>query len=979
MLRASYLLSTAALAIAVSFGGANAQDQATSDGVAHPFRGDIDPFRGDINPFRGDINPFSGDINPMRGDINPFRGDIDPFYGDVSPFWGDINPFWGDINPFRGDIDPFWGDINPFYGDINPNAGDIHPFTDASIIGDYWQNAGPLWGDINTAWAAAGDDDDQLQQISQQLTVMFNDARLVWDPAVTMRTGQSFDAAFLNPLLAEYGIDLNDDDSLEEIDAYARSAFFLDFYDGLMTYSGMDLVDHWMPAVNWSPAITQDQGEGHDAIVGLLDTRISSSDDNIAYLVNVGGYQNTSHDHGAAVASLIAARHDGEGVMGIAPRATVLAYNPFDASGTASLADVTTGVQTLSALGANVVNMSLGFPGYVFNQQMADIFTDASMRPYDDNTVFVIAAGNDGVTQMSDVNWTPGADGDNLIFVGSVDPTNTISFFSNQPGEACLLVNSVCNEADKLKYRFVVAPGELLLTSDNNGGTARVSGTSFAAPLVTGAISLIHDRWPWLQERADVTTRIVLETAQDLGDPGVDSVYGWGLLDVEAAQSPLNFDNLFIYKPTAHGSYTSLSSSTLRDMILTPGQLNLWESEGASIVAIEQIDGTHRDFRIPLSTLLHGDSGTFNGQTEQYQRHVQDRLIEWANGSSGLMASFDAPVAQQFGWSLSFAAAPVSRFTPVAQRNQPYEAQWRLQSKDGRTIVLGGDGAGALSFMSGKNFDHYTDYDPDLGGVNPFLGMAAGGAYANAATMLTPKLQVGLGFAQVENRDAYVEPNSGELIDLLPTIESYQAQAVTMNVVYAAAKSVTLNASMTRLDEGASLLGAQGAGAFAFSDGAATNSLTLGATVDVDQNFSVSASATSGVTTANSGLDQSIGVADGGLVSTAFQITGAAKHVFRKNDSLRMTFAQPLHVESGALEYQSIQVVDRATGELGLASEFWSLGDGSRRLVAEGQYAVPVMEGRAEASLYGRTDVGDVDIGGVYDTYAGGVRFKFAF
>jgi hypothetical protein len=494
MLRTSYLLSTAAIAVVVSLGDATAQDAIPSDGAVHPFRGDIDPFRGDIDPFRGDIDPFGGDINPNAGDINPFRGDIDPFYGDISPFWGDINPFWGDINPFRGDIDPFWGDINPFYGDINPNSGDINPFTDTSVIGDYWLNTGPLWGDINTAWSAAGSDDDQLELVSEQLVVMFNDARLVWDPAVMAYTGQGFDAAFLNPLLAEYGIDLDDEDSLEELDAYERSAFFLDWYDGLMAYSGMDRVDHWMPAVNWRPAITQDQGEGHDAIVGLLDTRISANDDNIAYLVNVGGYQTSSHGHGAAVASLIAARHDGEGVMGIAPRATVLAYNPFDASGTANLADVTTGVQTLFVLVANVVNMSLGYPGFVFNQQMADIFTDASMRPYEGNTVFVIAAGNDGVTQTGDVNWAADAATDNLIFVGSVDPTETISFFSNRPGEACLVVGNVCNEEDKLKYRFIVAPGELLLASDNNGGTTRVSGTSFAAPLVTGAISLIHDR-----------------------------------------------------------------------------------------------------------------------------------------------------------------------------------------------------------------------------------------------------------------------------------------------------------------------------------------------------------------------------------------------------------------------------------------------------------------------------------------------------
>ncbi len=58
----------------------------------------------------------------------------------------------------------------------------------------------------------------------------------------------------------------------------------------------------------------------------------------------VGGYNIYVNDHGAAVASLIAAKHDGEGVMGVDPNASVLLYNPFDATGTASWSDVASGI-----------------------------------------------------------------------------------------------------------------------------------------------------------------------------------------------------------------------------------------------------------------------------------------------------------------------------------------------------------------------------------------------------------------------------------------------------------------------------------------------------------------------------------------------------------------------------------------------------------------------------------------------------------
>ncbi|WP_218075597.1 S8 family serine peptidase, partial [Burkholderia sp. CQ001] len=60
-----------------------------------------------------------------------------------------------------------------------------------------------------------------------------------------------------------------------------------------------------------------------------------------------------------------------------------------------------------------------------------------------------------------------------------------------------------------------------------------LSGTSMAAPHVTGALGLLFERFPYL-DSAQVRD-VLLTTARDLGAPGIDDVYGWGLMDLRKA------------------------------------------------------------------------------------------------------------------------------------------------------------------------------------------------------------------------------------------------------------------------------------------------------------------------------------------------------------------------------------------------------------------------------------------------------------
>ena len=601
--------------------------------------GDITQFYGTNG---GPIDPFYGPINPFYGAINPFYGTISPFWGNIQPYWGPINPFYGSINPFFGNIDAFWGTINPFGG--NAFLSGIYP---------YWSEAGPEWGAINTNWnnlqASGANDYSGLQA---QLQVFFAEGKTFWGSVVQANTKMSFNAWALS-IFAKYGIDPTNQASLAAATPEARSAFFFNFYDQLMGMTHIDHPDWWMAAVHWSPELAKAQGIG-PMRVGLLDASIARNNSDVKVLKFIGGYQGYVNDHGAAVASLIAAQQNGVGVMGISPSSAVELYDPFDQTGTANWTTVTNGITKLNDQQATVINASLGVPGWTWSVEWGQILTALDARKH--GLVLVKAAGNEGVTQTTDVAWPTGFSAPtNFIIAGSVGPTNEISQFSNTPGEACITVGGVCQEQNKLKYHFLVAPGELMLVEDNQGGVTRMTGTSFSAPLVTGTISLLQTRWPWLANYADETVQIILRSATDLGAPGVDPIYGWGMLNAEAAQSPLNFDNLIVFKPFIYHNGDNINvdkngpnwtAADLKAAIMTPGQLDQWKSQNAFLVVFENIGTTYRDFLIPLSPSLIGKNQALNGPKHPFQAFLYQRLLDWAQQTPGRHKKHGAKAAR---------------------------------------------------------------------------------------------------------------------------------------------------------------------------------------------------------------------------------------------------------------------------------------------------------------------------------------------
>jgi subtilisin family serine protease len=927
--------------------------------------------QGVLKPLYGNIQPFYGDIQPSFGNLHPFYGNLHPFFDGAGPFWGDPTVFWGNDAAFSGNTQAWWGTLDPV-AHQNSNAPaylTIRPFWNKTFTS--WTTLFTAWRQINPATATAA----SYAPIEAQLKAVTDASAAFWGASVKAQTGKSFQDAVTTPLLAKWGIDLNKPLSLQSLSPSDQASFFLDWYDHVMNFAGTDHVDWWMKVADWSPSLTQTQGSGARTTIGLLDFTVVGDTTLKKSIVKYDGVSTFSNGHGAAVGSLLVGAFDGKGVMGIAPQAKVIAYNPFDDTGTASWADVADGVAMLASNGASVVNMSLGVPGTTLSQGWNDyVFSNAAIARASKNVVFVTAAGNDGISQTNNINWNF-ANNPTLIVVGSVDAAGNISNFSNRPGTACLLDHGVCNPGNQLMYHFIVAPGEMILVSDDHGGTVRQSGTSLAAPLVSGAIALLQNRWPWLANFPQETAYIILHTAKDLGAPGPDPVYGMGLLDIQASQSPLSFDSLHWMSVNNGGKITEIPAQSVLSRYKNQNQ-NAFDASGLYFYAFETVGNTIRDFAIPMSSKLIGQTFTsMSGYQAYFQGYLLAQMDAWAK-SQGHFAAADSGglyrLPNRWGADLTLSMAP--RAPAYGFRNSsPYDAAVRLQGEGYRLSAGFGDGAPALAGQS--TFAVASDFQMGRGGANPLLGLASGGAYADWSLDLGRRLQLSVGATQRSDRrdgaqtPAFDRPDDGA--------QTYSAGATRVAVSYDLTPRLRLTGAYTHLREASAVLGVQSLDPRDFSGGSRTDGVTFGLDWAATSKVSLGAAVTAAKTTAPR-ADQAMAVAGGGLYSQAFQVSVVGRDLFAKGDAARLTLAQPLAVSQGHLNIRDVEVVDRMTGEIGVVDHVYDVAQAAS-YAGEALYGRQAFDGQGELSLFGRVQTDPQRTSGQPVNYTAGGRIRIAF
>jgi len=160
---------------------------------------------------------------------------------------------------------------------------------------------------------------------------------------------------------------------------------------------------------------------------------------------------------------------------------------------------------------------------YLYNLTSENFITQIRNTAIDNDAIFVWAAGNESSTESGALSAMPIAFPElqgHFVNVVALDTnTNQIAWYSNQ----CGITQNYC----------ITAPG----SGWNTDALDFASGTSFATPVVSGAIAVIKEAFPYMS--AKEITNLLFATAKDLGTPGIDEVYGWGLLDMEKATQPV--------------------------------------------------------------------------------------------------------------------------------------------------------------------------------------------------------------------------------------------------------------------------------------------------------------------------------------------------------------------------------------------------------------------------------------------------------
>ncbi len=296
--------------------------------------------------------------------------------------------------------------------------------------------------------------------------------------------------------------------------------------------------------------------QGQDVVVAVIDSGVKADVSDLVGSVRTGPNltwvptppANPAWGvHGTWMASLIAGHgHDGggDGIIGVAPRSTVLSIRVITDPGdpgyrayerqpaSRGQAELATAIRYAVRHGAGVISMSLG---YTLESRAVRA---ALQYAYDKNVVVVASAGNSGTAAGADgtghAPYSFPANYPGVLAVGAVNGAGQVSGFSSENFSV-----------------QVAAPGYRVPAQGRDGGYWYVSGTSPACALTAGVVALIKSRYPGLSD-TDVISAITSTTRRASRPPGgYDDQIGFGIVDAAAALAKAG--RLAVSAPPARG------------------------------------------------------------------------------------------------------------------------------------------------------------------------------------------------------------------------------------------------------------------------------------------------------------------------------------------------------------------------------------------------------------------------------------------
>jgi hypothetical protein len=209
---------------------------------------------------------------------------------------------------------------------------------------------------------------------------------------------------------------------------------------------------------------------GEIAENGLDDDGNGYVDDvNGADTVLQAGRIEDSGEHGTHVSGIVAA--NSKVVKGVYPHGQVMGVKIFDQNGYTDVASVIRGIRYATQHGATIVNCSWG--GAPFNQALFETMRDSE-------ALFVCSAGNRGHDVDRAPHYPSGFELPNVVAVAASNRRDGLSFISNYGAQSVDLA----------------APGVQILSTVPGGDYGVKTGTSMAAPQVSGTAALVAQMEP---------------------------------------------------------------------------------------------------------------------------------------------------------------------------------------------------------------------------------------------------------------------------------------------------------------------------------------------------------------------------------------------------------------------------------------------------------------------------------------------------
>ncbi len=282
---------------------------------------------------------------------------------------------------------------------------------------------------------------------------------------------------------------------------YLREPFFMP--------NDPKLANQWgLASTRFGGAWNDAKGDG--AKVAIVDSGVYSEHPDIGRIIAQRDFvegdavADDDYGHGTHVTGIAGALTDnGKGVAGGCFGCGLIIGKVMGLGGFTTDSRIVEGINWSVNQGADVVNLSLGGPAD------SSVLRTAVNRAHGQGAVVVAAAGNDGASEPR----YPAAYS-KVIAVSAIGTDDRLARFSNRG-----------------RWVDLAAPGTDIISTSKSGGYDRQSGTSMAAPFVSGLAGLLASQGM----SADSISQGMQATAEDLGPAGQDPRYGHGRIDAANA------------------------------------------------------------------------------------------------------------------------------------------------------------------------------------------------------------------------------------------------------------------------------------------------------------------------------------------------------------------------------------------------------------------------------------------------------------